>query len=82
MTTAPATELQLATAFGPSLAEAIFLAHQIDEREDDGGHRRSFVLRVDASGAAITDVLPHPAYKSWRSANGTSSKRSAFPVGL
>jgi hypothetical protein len=69
----PGRELQLATAFGPSLADAIFLAHQIDESEDDGGHRRSFVVRLGAAGAAkITETLPHPAYKSWRSSSGTA----------
>jgi hypothetical protein len=69
---ATAMELQLATAFGKSLAEAMFLAHQLDESEDDGGHRRSFVLKVSGSGAKVTETLPHPAYQSWLSSNGTA----------
>lgn len=68
----PVQELQLSTAFGKSLTEALFLAHQLDESEDEGGHRRSFVVKVSGSGAKIIETLPHPAYQSWLSANGTA----------
>lgn len=67
-------EVQLSTAFGPSLAEAWLIGHQLDESEEELGHQRSFVLRMEDLGRMprIVETLPHPVYESWRSDNGTA----------
>ena len=71
MTTA-GKELELSTAFGPSLADAIFLAYQVDEADEETGYHRSFVVKISGTTAKITETLPSPAYQSWLSTSGTA----------
>jgi hypothetical protein len=62
--------LEMATAFGSSLADAILLARDAD---DDGESRpKTFVVRVDGGKTRVAEVLEGPSTQAWRSANGTA----------
>lgn len=63
-------ELQILTAFGASVDEAMIIAAHPDERSAEPKNHHSIILKIVKGVTQVVEILRQPIYASWLSTSG------------